>query len=510
MTALHARGIVKHYGAVAALRGVDFTAHPGAVNVLIGENGAGKSTLMRIVAGVETPDAGRILLGDRPLRLASVHDAAAAGIGIVHQELNLCPNLTVTENIFLGHPLSRRGVVDAAAEHGRARAVLDRLGAAIDPAALVGDLRVGEQQLVEIARVLSTDVSVLILDEPTSALSATEVDRLFAVLDQLRRDGTVIIYISHRLEELIRIGDHVTVLRDGALVATAAVPDIDVEWIVERMLGRPRTARQDAGRPAAGAVALAVEDLTVTGRHGMPLVASLSAAFRAGQVTAIYGLLGAGRSELFAAIAGIRPARGAVRLGDRDLAGQSIRDRQAAGLQYVAEDRQADGIFANLAIGANLGIGFLDRLTRFGVIGERDEDGTMRSMIGRLGIKAPVPALSIGTLSGGNQQKVLIGRALLPGPRVLLLDEPGRGVDMGARAEIFRVMRGLADGGMAVVFATSDLDEALDAGDRVMVMAGGRITADLAGADATREALVRAANRTVAPPATAPEAARAA
>jgi erythritol transport system ATP-binding protein len=310
MAVLRAEQIGKTYGGVVALDGVDFDVHAGAVNVLIGENGAGKSTLMKILAGVEQPSSGRLLLDGEPIRFASVREAAAAGVGIVFQELNLCPNLTVTQNIFLGRDLtSAPGVLDRAEERIRARAVLSRLAHAIDPDALVADLRVGEQQIVEIAKALVDDARVLILDEPTSALSAAEVEVLFGVIGELKQAGVAVIYISHRLEELMRIGDHVTVLRDGRLQASRPASEVSVAWIVDQMLGDKARDRSRAAGRQAGEVVLTVEGLSAPRPGGGWLLDNVSTRFRAGELTALYGLLGSGRTELLEACAARGPPR---------------------------------------------------------------------------------------------------------------------------------------------------------------------------------------------------------
>jgi erythritol transport system ATP-binding protein len=492
---LRAEKISKAYGGVLALDGVDFDVHAGAVNVLIGENGAGKSTLMKILAGVDQPTAGRLLLDGRPVRFLSVREAAAAGVGIVFQELNLCPNLTVTQNIFLGRDLTvTPGVLDPGGERAKARAVLSRLAHAIDPDALVGTLRVGEQQIVEIAKALVDDARVLILDEPTSALSAAEVEVLFGVIGELKQAGVAVIYISHRLEELMRIGDHVTVLRDGRLQASKPASAVSVAWIVEQMLGDKVRDRPRRSYSSAGEVVLTVEGLGVPRPGGGWLVDDVSTRFRAGEVTALYGLLGSGRTELLEGLCGARPAQGSVVLAGEEISGLSLADRCERRLRFAPEDRQRDALFHNLSVGGNLGLSSLWAFARRGVIDGRRERSAIEAMMARLGVKAASPQVPIGALSGGNQQKVVIGRSLMTDPLVLLLDEPSRGVDVGARGELFETMRGLADQGMAVVFATSDLLEARAVADRVLVMAGGRLTADLAIGQASEAALVAASN----------------
>jgi erythritol transport system ATP-binding protein len=495
MAVLRAEKVGKTYGGVIALDGVDFDVHAGAVNVLIGENGAGKSTLMKILAGVEQPTSGRLLLDGEPVRFASVREAANAGVGIVFQELNLCPNLTVTQNIFLGRDLTKApGIADHAVEKARAREVLARLAHAIDPDTLVSDLRVGEQQIVEIAKALVEDARVLILDEPTSALSAAEVEVLFEVIGELKRAGVAVIYISHRLEELMRIGDYVTVLRDGRLVASKPASQVSVAWIIEQMLGDKARQRPRGGTRKAGAVVLSARDLTLPRPGGGLLLDHVSADFRAGEVTAIYGLLGSGRTELLESLCGARRAGGTVSLNGEDVSGLSLADRCGRRMAFVPEDRQRDGLFHNLSVGGNLGLSSLLAFATRGVIGGERERSVVSDMMARLGVKASGAGAAIGSLSGGNQQKVVIGRGLMTDPLVMLLDEPSRGVDIGARGEVFDTMRALADQGLAVVFATSDLLEAQAVADRVLVMAAGRLTADLTLEQATEAALVAASN----------------
>ena len=500
MAVLRAEKIGKTYGGVVALDGVDFDVRAGAVNVLIGENGAGKSTLMKILAGVEQPSSGRLLLDGRPVCFASVREAGAAGVGIVFQELNLCPNLTVTQNIFLGRDLtSAPGVLAQADERAKARAVLSRLAHAIDPDAPVSSLRMGEQQIVEIAKALVDDARVLILDEPTSALSVAEVEVLFGVIAELKQAGVAVIYISHRLEELMRIGDHVTVLRDGRLQASRPAAEVSVAWIIEQMLGdKARDRSRHEGREA-GEIVLAVEGLRAPRPGGGWLVDSGSTRFRAGEVTALYGLLGSGRTEFLESICGARPAQGSVRLTGEEISDLSLAERCRRRLRLVPEDRQRDGLFHNLSVGGNLGLSSLLSFARRGRIAGSRERSAIDAMMARLGVKAASPEVPIGSLSGGNQQKVVIGRCLMTGPLVLLLDEPSRGVDIGARGEVFETMRGLADQGMAVVFATSDLLEARLAADRILVMAGGRLTADFTIDQASEAALVAASNGAVDP-----------
>lgn len=497
MIRVAARNIVKRYGPVCALDDVDFDAHAGAVNVLIGENGAGKSTLMRIIAGVETQDGGTLHIDGQPATFRSIADAAARGIGIVHQELSLCPNLTVTQNIFLGRSVAPSPRIDHRQERARAAEVLARLGVRIDPDARVETLSIGEQQVVEIARALSRDVSVLILDEPSSALSAAEIERLFDVVAELKNAGVAIIYISHRMQEIERIGDHVTILRDGRRVADAARGEFSIPWIVRHMMGTEGTSRPSVAS-SPGRTLLTVSDLQVRRASGALAVDRVSIEVRSGEVMALYGLLGAGRSEMLEAICGARAATGSIAVDGVRVNGLPLHARLGRGIQFVPEDRKSEGLFHNLAVGRNLSFSVLDRLRRVGLLSGRAERAIVTPAMQTMAVKAPSPEAPIGALSGGNQQKVLIGRSLLPGPKVLLLDEPGRGVDVGARSDIFDRMRALAAQDVAILFSTSDVLEATTFADRILVMAHGRISADLPAAEASEEQLLRAAN--AAPP----------
>jgi erythritol transport system ATP-binding protein len=493
---LRAEQVGKVYPGTTALHAVDFAVRRGAVNVLLGENGAGKSTLMKILAGVEQPSTGRLFLDGQEVSFASVNEAAAHGIGIIFQELNLCPNLSVAENIFLGYPAVRFGIdIDTARHAEQARALMRRLEHAIAPHTLVGDLRIAQQQIVEIAKALARDVRILIMDEPTSALSATEVEILFRVIGELKAAGVAIVYISHRLEELVRIGDTVTVLRDGRLQATAEMRDVDIPWLIAQMVGTmPAAATDPAPRPD-GDPLLRIASVSLRNPHGGFSVDRVSLDVAAGEVVGLYGLLGAGRSELFEVLIGAQPdAQGSVRLAGQELAGLPIATRIRAGVALVPEDRQREGLVQCLSVSANLTLASLWRFLRGPAIDTaRQHDAALR-MIRDLFIKVSSPEVEVTALSGGNQQKVVIGKALLTRPKLLLLDEPGRGIDVGAKAEVFRTMRRLAREGLAVMFATSDLKEVMAVADRIVVMAGGRVTGIFPRALATEDALVAAAN----------------
>jgi len=496
---LKAEGVGKVFPGTVALQEVDFEVRRGAVNVLVGENGAGKSTLMKILAGAVEPSAGRLLLRGKPVRFQSVRDAARHGIGIIYQELNLCPNLSVAENLSLVDPPTRFGFdIDRSRQIENARALLARLEHPIDPNQLVDDLRIGQQQIVEIAKALAADMDVLIMDEPTSALSAAEVEILFRVVRDLKAHGVAIIYISHRLEEIMRIGDYITVLRDGRRQADALVKDVSVEWIIEKMVGPSGLAPQGQGK-RSGRQVLAVRNLSLPRAAGGFFVDHVSLSVEAGEIVCLYGLLGAGRSELFECLMGLQlQALGEVAVRGRNLAGASIASRISQGLVLVPEDRQRDGLVQTLSVRANLTLASLRRFARFFSLNTAREDAEARAMIQRMTIKVSSPEIEVTALSGGNQQKVVIGKSLMTGPSVILLDEPTRGVDVGAKAEIFRVMRRLADEGLGIVFSTSDLKEALGYADRILVMSRGQITGEFSRAEATEAALIEASTAALA------------
>ncbi|QGG16174.1 ATP-binding cassette domain-containing protein [Citrobacter braakii] len=479
-----------------ALDSVDYQVWRGKVNVIIGENGAGKSTLMKILAGVQQPSSGEMLLNGNPVRFASTRDAAAHGIGMVHQELNLFENLSVAENIFLGREIQKgMAPINEAEQEKRTAELLTRLDQPISPRDLVGNLKVGQQQLVEIAKALAEDADILILDEPTSALSKTEVEILFRVIRELTRQGVSIIYISHRLEELMAIGDVITILRDGKFQAEAKVSDIDVPWIVREMLGSdPVSNFLEPGR-TFGAPVLEAEHITCVNTAGSAVVNDVTFNVHAGEIVGIYGLMGAGRTELFECLLGTeRNYLGKLWLDSKPVPQRlTTADRIRMGMSLVPEDRKRTGIFPISSVATNLTIASLwRRLQRGFAIARKDEEAVVASTIGNLSIKVSSPEVEIQALSGGNQQKVVIGRSLLTNPKILFLDEPTRGIDVGAKADVFRMMVQLSQQGIAVVFSTSDLKEIMAVSDRILVMSGGKLTADIARDRAEESALVTA------------------
>ncbi len=479
---LAAHGISKQFPGTLALDRVDFAVRAGEVHALVGENGAGKSTLMRILAGIEQPTSGDLELDGVPVQLGSSRDATARGIAMIHQELNLLPNLSVTDNLFLGRERTRFGIVDSAGEEREAREWMARLGQRVDPRTLAGDLPLGQQQTIEIARAMAQDARVVIMDEPTSALSAAEVAVLFRVVRELKARGVAVIYISHRLEELLEISDVVTVLRDGRVVAEAATEGLEVNWMVEKMTGGIAGV---VGRALeAGKSVLSVRRISLRGE-----LHDISFDLAAGEIVGFYGLLGAGRTPLFESLIGLRtPDGGEIRLEGRSLTGLSIAQRIAAGVALLPESRQRDAIVPALSVRENILLA-----SRSGLyVSPSDERRDAAELVRELHIRTADLESPIASLSGGNQQKVVLARYLMTSPKVLLLDEPTCGVDIGARGEIYQILRRLAARGMAVAFASSELQEVRALATRAIVMASGRITGEFPADVATEEALVAA------------------
>ncbi|TMV73489.1 sugar ABC transporter ATP-binding protein, partial [Thioclava sp. BHET1] len=431
-----ARHVTKSYGKIQALKGVNFEIHRGQVTTLFGENGAGKSTLMKVLSGVIQPTSGQILLDGEPVNFSSSVEARDRGISIIHQELSLAPNMSVRDNIFMGREIIGPTGVDYAEEERQTAALMKELEENIDPRTPVEDLRLGQQQIVEIARALSVDSRILIMDEPTSALSASEVEVLFKVIRDLTARGVSIVYISHHLEEALQITDHAVVLRDGTMTAYAPRAEIDLEWIVRNMVGE----NYDLGSPPTGydfgEVALSVRDLTVhdPSTADYNVVDNLSLDVRAGEIVCIYGLMGAGRTELMETVAGrLHASAGQILLEGQEISHLDIGDRIAMGLALVPEDRQRDGLVQTMSVGQNLSLASIMSFTRGLFTSTRLEKALIGESIRAVTVKTDGPGAAIGSLSGGNQQKVVIGKMLATNPRVILLDEPSRGIDIGAK-----------------------------------------------------------------------------
>ncbi|WP_312363495.1 sugar ABC transporter ATP-binding protein [Ensifer sp.] len=492
---LELKDITKAYSGIVALKNADLKLRRGAVNVLVGENGAGKSTMMRIIAGVERPTLGEIWLDGERIQLGSPADAVSHGIGIVFQELNLFGNLSVAENIFATREMTRglRGI-DHRAQVEKANEFLNRLEAGISAETLAEDLPIGQQQLVEIARAVSLDTRILIMDEPTSALSAAEVDILFRVISDLKARGVAIVYISHRLEELMRIGDYITVLKDGQITGHAMVKDIDTRWIVRSMIGSDAKdfAKQVDHEP--GEEIFRAEDICLPRAQGGFAVDHVSIGVRKGEILGIYGLMGAGRSELFECIMGCHEhATGSIYIDGHELKDRDTTRRIRNGLALIPEDRQREGLVQTMSIADNLTMASLGQFLRAGFhIDVAREAKAIKEAIRNLSIKARNPEFDVTSMSGGNQQKVVIGKALMTGPKILLMDEPSRGIDVGAKADVFLTMRRLAGEGLAILFSTSDLEEVMALSDRIAVMSNGRLVTVVDRRHATDEMIVSA------------------
>jgi len=492
--ALRAENITKVFPGTIALDNVSFNVYQGKVNVLVGENGAGKSTLMKILAGVEQPSSGHIFLEGKEIHVRNIQEASRHGIGIIFQEMTLCPNLSVVENIYLAREVMLRGVmIDKKAQKKQAAELVTRLEQKIDPDAQVSELRIGQQQIVEIAKALAQEVRILIMDEPTSALSATEVEVLFRVINELKSRGVSIIYISHKLDELLQIGDYVTVLRDGKLVETARTGDIDVPWIIEKMVGKNPAALFSRQEHTIGEVLLRVEDLTLPKPGGGYIVDHVSFELHAGEILGLYGLMGAGRSDLVDSLAGARPqSSGSIWLNGEPILTRKVSERIQSGIVLVPEDRQRDGLVQTMSVADNILLASLKKyLNRFFLVRKKEKDA-VGGMIKDLSIRVANPSQPITSLSGGNQQKVVVAKALLTSPKVLMLDEPTRGIDVGAKSEIFEIMSRLAQEGYGVIFISTELKEVLAMSDRILVLSKGAITGEFSRQEATEEKLVAA------------------
>jgi ribose transport system ATP-binding protein len=486
------RGIGKSFPGVRALSDVTLTLDASEVLVLVGENGAGKSTLMKILSGALRADSGEILIDGAPVQIDSPQHAQQLGIGMIYQEFTLIPQLTAVENVTLGSEPTRNGFIDTAAAAQRTQAVFDRLGLRVPLDVPVSDLSVGQQQLVEIAKVLARSAHIIVMDEPTAALSEREIEGLFAVIAQLRSGGAGIIYISHRMEELSRIADRIAVMRDGNIVVTKRAAEFSSDEIVRAMVGR----RLDAHFPELPPVAAdAPVRLDVRGLARAPAFTDVSFAVRAGEIIGLAGLIGAGRTEILRAIAGADlPDRGEVLIDGVPVKPGDVAGDIAAGIAFITEDRKGQGLVLGMTVRENVSLAHLaDFVNRDLLINVGKERAATTRMIEELQIRTPSTEQLVRNLSGGTQQKVVLAKWLLGNARVFLFDEPTRGIDVGAKAEIYRLMLQLAAGGAATVMVSSDLPEVLGMAHRVLVVRAGKIAAEFARADATPERVVAVA-----------------
>jgi ABC-type sugar transport system ATPase subunit len=486
---LEFRDVHKSFRAVKALRGVSFAVEEGEAHAIVGENGAGKSTLLRILAGSIPPDEGEMRLGGERLRLHTPHDALSRGIGVVHQEMLSFPNLSVAANVFAGRELTGRGgVLREGPMRERTRALLARLHLDVSPDAPMEGLPAAHRQLVQVARALIFECRILALDEPTTSLTDAETDHLFAILEDLRRRGLTLIYVSHRLPEVFRLCDRITVMRDGGHVGTFRRDEVGTADVVRAMVGRDLPPREASPPPAAAAPRLALTGLT-----RRPCFERVSLALRPGEVTGLFGLVGSGRSELLETLVGLRaPDEGVIELDGRSVRFPSPREAARAGLVLVPEDRQRQALLFNLGLRDNLA---LPRAVAAGdlVVRRERERVTGEGLLAEWRVKASALEATPDTLSGGNQQKVVLARWVATHPRVLLLDEPTKGVDVGAKYEIHGMVRRLAAEGACCLVVSSDLPEVLGLADRILVMREGRLQGEIPAAEATEERVMRLA-----------------
>ena len=490
---LHVSGITKRFPGVLSLDAVDFDVQPGEIHALVGENGAGKSTLVKVIAGAHAPDQGTIRFDGRAVAWANPHQARAAGIHVIYQDLVLFPELSVAENVFIGQePRNRWGLIDTARMHRRAREVLAELGVEIDARARVKRLSVADQQMVEIAKALIGDTKLLILDEPTAVISGREADLLFARMRALRARGVAIVYISHRLDEIFAIADRVTVLKDGRLAGTLPIGSIDRARLIALMVGRPLT---DIYPPKPAAIARQAPVLEADGLSAGERVRGVGFALYPGEVLGIAGLVGAGRSELAHALFGSVPVRkGRMRLAGEPYAPRSPAEAIARGVGLLTEDRKAEGLLLNLELAPNITAPRLDQITVRGLLDLSRELAIAGEEIAKYAIAAPSARARMVNLSGGNQQKALFSRWVRACHKVLILDEPTRGVDVGAKVEIYHIIRRLAASGVGVIMISSELLEILGLCDRILVMREGRISGELAANQASEEGIMALAS----------------
>ncbi|WP_282141273.1 sugar ABC transporter ATP-binding protein [Cytobacillus oceanisediminis] len=485
------KNIHKSFFNVQVLKGVDFDLIPGEIHALMGENGAGKSTLMKILTGIHKSNSGEILYKGEIVEYHSPKEAEKAGIAVIHQELNIIPYLTVAENMFLGKELKRQpfGILKTKEMNEKTKKNLNRLGIDIDPQKEAGELSVGQQQMIEIARAIAAETEVLIMDEPTAALTDREIETLFRVINQLRREGVAIIYISHRMEEIFRMCDRITVLRDGQSIGTKITSETDFEEIVKMMVGRELGERFPERTAEIGGDRFVVEDLSLEG-----IFNNISFNVRKGEILGVAGLMGAGRTEIMETIFGARKKKsGRIYMDGKELNIRKPHHAIAAGIGFITEDRKDEGLVLGLTVRENLAIPNLKNLSKSAVIQKQKEKQWTEEMIQKLRIKTSGPEQEVKSLSGGNQQKVVFGKWLGTEPKLLILDEPTRGVDVGAKKEIYSIMNELTEKGFSIIMVSSELPEILGMSDRVMVIHEGKLSAILDKKEASQEKIMEAA-----------------
>ena len=487
---LEMRSIVKRFPGVVALAGVSFACRAGEVHALVGENGAGKSTLIKLLAGTYPPDDGEIVVAGERFDRVTPQESQRIGIAVIHQEFTLLPELSVAENLSLGRePRTRLGLVDVRAMRRRAVELLAQLGVRLDVRTPVSSLTVAQQQIVEIAKALAVDARLVVMDEPSAVIAGEELEQLFGVVESLRARDVGVIYISHRLAEVFRLGDRVTVLKDGAVVGTRSVVDTSRDELVRMMVGRSLDEEFPASASTPGEVVLEANGLTVG-----ETLHDVSLELRAGEILGVAGLVGSGRTSLGLALFGARRASaGALTIAGRSGQPRSPREAIRRGIVFVPEDRKAQGVLLEESVRVNLGLPILGRLGRFGLVDRRAEARLAERTVRSLDIRPALPGRTVKFLSGGNQQKVALGKWLAVEPKVLILDEPTRGVDVGGKLEIYRQIRALTASGIAVLMISSELPEILGLSDRILVLCEGRVTGVLERGEADEERIIRLA-----------------
>ena len=495
---LQAKGISKSFGGIKALDGVDLEIDKGRVNAIVGENGAGKSTLMKILTGVHREYDGQIILDGHNIAFATPKEAQNHGIAIIHQELNLIPYLSVAENVFLGREfVNRFGLIDTGKTVAETKKLLKKLDLDINPRMQVSRLRIGQQQIVEIAHALSLDARIVIMDEPTSAISEHEIKVLFELIRSLKAQGVAIVYITHKLDELFQIADSVTVLRDGKLVGSSSIEDVTHEDIVRMMVGRDIKDFFVKADVAQSEEVLSVRDMCLSHprRRDDYVVDHISFNVKAGEVLGLFGLMGAGRTELLETIFGLHPkeSSGELFLDSRRIEVNSPIEAIKSGIGFITEDRKHEGLVLQMSVASSIGLASLERTERFGFLRSALESQLAQDYVERLRIKTPSIKQIVENLSGGNQQKVVIAKWLATHPRILLLDEPTRGIDVNAKNEIYRLISELSQAGLAIVMVSSELPEIMAIADRIMVLSEGKQTAEFTRSQATEESIMKAA-----------------
>lgn len=479
--------IYKAFGTNQVLTGVDFELEAGEVHALMGENGAGKSTMMNVLTGLHSRDKGTITIDGKETYFKNPKEAEQFGITFIHQELNIWPDMTVLENLFIGKELKNSfGLLRTKEMKALAKKQFDRLAVNISLDKEAGSCSVGEQQMIEIAKALMTDAKVIIMDEPTAALTEREISKLFEVIASLKKEGVSIVYISHRMEEIFTICDRITVMRDGKTVDTKAIPETNFDKVVRKMVGRELTDRFPKRNPTPGDTVLQVKGLTKKGKFE-----DVCFSVKAGEIVGVSGLMGAGRTEIMRAIFGLDPIdKGEIWLNGEKVTIKSPEQAVKSGIGFITEDRKDEGLILDFSIKDNMVLPTLSSFAPKGIINEKDESDFVQMLIKRLTVKTKSAEIAVGKLSGGNQQKVVIAKWVGIGPKILILDEPTRGVDVGAKREIYQLMNELTDRGVAIIMVSSELPEILGMSDRILVVHEGKVTGELMKEDASQEKIM--------------------